>query len=262
MVLWALGSLDPTAIAADDANIRWFTAGCFALVLCAATQDIAVDGLAVSLLPPSRRAWASTVQTAGLQCGFFASVTLFLALNSADFCNDYVRSWLGIAPSADGLLSLPLYWRSVGAMYVLASLALVVFFVEPTTPALSTTERDVGAAYRRLVDVARLAPVRRLAAILLSAKVGFVLFDSVTMLKLLEKVMFLRVRVCVCVCCVAHNVVRRDFDNKTLRCLLFWIFLSNWALRFSSVDLHTTTRRSHPIASDLQFEQSQERWAL
>ncbi|GJJ13956.1 hypothetical protein Clacol_008213 [Clathrus columnatus] len=57
------------------------------LVFLAATQDIAVDGWALTLLSPENLSYASTCQTFGLNTGYFASFTVFLALNSEDFAH-------------------------------------------------------------------------------------------------------------------------------------------------------------------------------
>lgn len=54
--------------------------------------DIAVDGWALTLLSQENLSFASTCQTIGLNTGFFASFTVFLALNSEVFA--YVKSSL------------------------------------------------------------------------------------------------------------------------------------------------------------------------
>src|SRR5258708_4652636 len=59
------------------------------LVFFAATQDIAVDGWALTLLSEDAKSYASTAQTVGLNTGYFASFTVFLALNSAEFALVY-----------------------------------------------------------------------------------------------------------------------------------------------------------------------------
>lgn len=57
----------------------------FVLVLLSATQDIAVDGWALTLLSKGNLTYASTAQTIGLNTGYFISFTVFLALNSNEF---------------------------------------------------------------------------------------------------------------------------------------------------------------------------------
>lgn len=84
------------------AGIWNFTGWWFALVFLCATQDIAVDGWALTLISPSNLSYASTAQTVGLTAGQFLSFTVFLALSSPDFANKYFRS----TPSEVGLFTL------------------------------------------------------------------------------------------------------------------------------------------------------------
>jgi len=66
-------------------DVRFITAVFGSLILAAATQDIAVDGWALTLLSPSNLSYASTAQTIGLGIGNALSFTVFLAFNSVDF---------------------------------------------------------------------------------------------------------------------------------------------------------------------------------
>ena len=91
------------------------------MVLLSATQDIAVDGMhfslisihhrieriiigwALTLLSHENLSYASTCQTIGLNTGYFASFTVFLAFNSEAFAarwgtprlslDSYLRFW-------------------------------------------------------------------------------------------------------------------------------------------------------------------------
>ena len=47
-------------------------------------------------------AWASTCNTVGQTAGYFMGNVVFLALESADFCNAYLRS----TPQETGLITL------------------------------------------------------------------------------------------------------------------------------------------------------------
>lgn len=57
----------------------------------AATQDIAVDGWALTMLKKCNVGHASTCNSVGQTAGFFLSYVLFMALESASFCNSYLR---------------------------------------------------------------------------------------------------------------------------------------------------------------------------
>lgn len=62
-LLLSRGAAAAAAVARGDAPSA--TAFFFALVLLAATQDVAVDGWALTLLSRGRVGWASTCQTIG-----------------------------------------------------------------------------------------------------------------------------------------------------------------------------------------------------
>lgn len=76
----------------QDLAVQSITVLFFFLVLLAATQDIAVDGWALTLLSRRHVGYAATCQTVGMNVGYFTSFTVFLALNDADFCNAYFRT--------------------------------------------------------------------------------------------------------------------------------------------------------------------------
>ena len=69
----------------------------------AATQDIAVDGWALTMLKRCNVGHASTCNSVGQTAGYFLGYVLFIALESSDFCNKYLRA----VPHSDGLITLP-----------------------------------------------------------------------------------------------------------------------------------------------------------
>ena len=76
----------------DQIAIGTLTAVFFVLIFFSATQDIAVDGWALTLLSKDNVSFASTAQTIGLNSGYFLSFTVFLAFNSPEFSNKYFRT--------------------------------------------------------------------------------------------------------------------------------------------------------------------------
>lgn len=101
----------------------------FTLVFFAATQDIAVDGWALTLLSKGNLSYASTAQTIGLNCGYFLSFTVFLAFNSVEFSNKYFRSTALDYP----LVSLAAYLRWSGFAFIAVTLYLAFFQPEVRT---------------------------------------------------------------------------------------------------------------------------------
>lgn len=181
-MIWLGARIDKMMVASgenDGAGVWSFTGWWFLLVLLCATQDIAVDGWAISLLSIPNLSYASTAQTVGLTAGSFLSHTVFLALNAPDFAN----RWFRAVPQELGLLSLGGYMKFWGWAYLAVTLGLVVLKKED-----KTKERDgITEVYRSMWGVLKLKNVHILIIIMLIGKLGFVTNDAVTNLKLLDK---------------------------------------------------------------------------
>ncbi|EJT48002.1 hypothetical protein A1Q1_03040 [Trichosporon asahii var. asahii CBS 2479] len=147
-----------------------------------ATQDIAVDGWALTLLSPPNLSYASTAQTIGLGIGSALAFTVFLALNSVDFANRYFRS----VPADVPLVTLGPYMKFWGLIYLVVTVWLVFFKTEDPVSA-TDPDLDVKKVYRVMWSIVSLKNIQSFLFILLIAKFGFQVNESVTQLKLLEK---------------------------------------------------------------------------
>ncbi|KKA29798.1 hypothetical protein TD95_003097 [Thielaviopsis punctulata] len=156
-----------------------FTGWWFFLVLMCATQDIAVDGWALTLLTPGNVSYASTAQTVGLTAGQFLSYTVFLAFNSSEFAN----RWFRAVPSDEGLMTLGGYLTFWGWAYIIVTLGLAVLKKEERT----RNEDGIWDVYRIMWGVLKLRNIQTIIAVHLIAKIGFQANDAVTNLKLLDK---------------------------------------------------------------------------
>ena len=161
------------------AGVWNFTYWWFLLVFFCATQDIAVDGWAITLMSPPNISYASTAQTVGLTAGQFLSYTVFLAFNSADFANRWFRS----TPKEGGLLSLGTYLTFWGWAYLVVTLALAVMKREDRTKGRDS----ILDVYKSMWSVLKLKNIQTIIIIHLIAKIGFQANDAVTSLKLLDK---------------------------------------------------------------------------
>ncbi|XP_044058012.1 acetyl-coenzyme A transporter 1 [Siniperca chuatsi] len=162
------------------------TAVFFMLAFLAATQDIAVDGWALTMLSRENVGYASTCNSVGQTAGYFLGNVLFLALESADFCNKYLR----IKPKDTGIVTLPDFLFFWG----------VVFLVSTTLVAIIKRENEHGKGKRRvheetqgvmetyklLFSIIKMPTVFTFCVLLLTAKIGFSAADAVTGLKLVE----------------------------------------------------------------------------
>ena len=163
----------------DGAGVWGFTGWWFLLVLLCATQDIAVDGWAISLLSIQNMSYASTAQTVGLTAGSFLSHTVFLALQAPDFTN----KWFRTVPQEYGLFTLGEYMAFWGYAYLIVTVGLVILKRED-----KTSDRDgIMEVYRSMWAVLKLPNIQTIIIVHLIAKLGFVTNDAVTNLKLLDK---------------------------------------------------------------------------
>lgn len=119
---WMGDSYDPAAAAAGAGgagsgpppNVTALTAYFLVLYVMMATQDIAVDGWALTMLSRENVGYASTCNSLGQTLGFFLAHVGFLALNDAGICNKYMRS--AAAAKEVGMVTLPaflVFWAVV-----------------------------------------------------------------------------------------------------------------------------------------------------
>jgi MFS family permease len=174
-----IGEMMEQAGANGGAGVWNFTYWWFLLVFFCATQDIAVDGWAITLMSPPNISYASTAQTVGLTAGHFLSYTVFLAFNSKDFAN----RWFRAVPAEGGLMSLGGYLTFWGWTYLIVTLCLALLKKEDRTK-----ERDsISDVYKSMWSVLKLKNIQSIILIHLIAKIGFQANDGVTSLKLLDK---------------------------------------------------------------------------
>ncbi|XP_052761222.1 acetyl-coenzyme A transporter 1-like [Mya arenaria] len=175
------GLLGLEAEAEAHVDILTLTAVFFCLNFLAATQDIAVDGWALTMLKRRNVGWASTCNTVGQTAGFFLGNVLFMALESADFCNKYLRS----EPQDVGMVTLASFLYFWGIVFFITTTLVWIFKSEKVDPEV---DPDTGIidTYKHLYQVIKLKPVISHCIVLLTAKVAFAAADSLSGLKLIE----------------------------------------------------------------------------
>lgn len=167
--------------AADSLKAITFMFG--VLVTGCATQDIAVDGWALTLLSRSALPYASTAQTIGMNTGYFTSFTVFLALSSPEFANKFV---LTIPDPEHGLISLSGYLFFCALVFLVAT-AVVVLGRCPDSVHKDSLDESVSQIYRSMLGILRLPAMQSLLVLHLVAKIAFQAAEAVTNLKLIEK---------------------------------------------------------------------------
>lgn len=162
------------------ANVLFLTCIFFMLNFLAATQDIAVDGWALTMLSKQNVGWASTCNSIGQTAGYFLGNVLFLALESPDFCNKYLR----FTPHNEGIITLAGFLFFWGIVFFVTT--TLVFFLKPEKVEKDDLELGIIDTYKLLIQVIKLPAVLSFAIILLTSKIGFSAPDSLTGLKLIE----------------------------------------------------------------------------
>ena len=162
-----------------ETSIYLITLVFFGLIVLAATQDIAVDGWALTLLSEENVGFASTAQTIGINVGYFMSFTVFLALNSVEACNKYLR----FRPQSTPILTFPAYLQLCAAAFILITLWLLFFQKEKK----EENNMDIVKAYATIWKIGKLRHVQLLLIIHMICKIGYQANDAVTGLKLVER---------------------------------------------------------------------------
>ncbi|KAG7276895.1 hypothetical protein CRUP_034771 [Coryphaenoides rupestris] len=165
-------------------NVVTLTAVFFVLAFLAATQDIAVDGWALTMLSRENVGYASTCNSVGQTAGYFLGNVLFLALESANFCNKYLRS----EPKDTGLVTLADFLFYGGVVFFISTTLVAIFKRESERSHGKRTvpkeTQGVLETYKLLFSIIKLPTVLSFCTLLLTAKVPPP--DAVTGLKLVE----------------------------------------------------------------------------
>ncbi|RPA87241.1 hypothetical protein BJ508DRAFT_410767 [Ascobolus immersus RN42] len=178
MLVW-MGGRAENMMEHAASTLYMFTFVFFMLVMLCATQDIAVDGWAITLLSQDNLSYASTAQTVGLTAGQFLSFTVFLAFNSPDFAN----KWFRAVPSEQGLMTLGGYLTFWGWTYLIVTVGLALLKKEDKT----REKESLVAVYKTMWAVLSLKHVQTFIIVHLIAKIGFQANEAATNLKLLDK---------------------------------------------------------------------------
>ncbi|KAI4873241.1 hypothetical protein NFI96_020580 [Prochilodus magdalenae] len=168
-------------------DVVTLTAIFFMLAFLAATQDIAVDGWALTMLSRENVGYASTCNSVGQTAGYFLGNVLFLALESADFCNKYLR----FEPQDRGLVTLSDFLFFWGIVFMVSTTLVAVIKKENSgqqrlkrRPKEET--QGVVETYKLLLSIIKMPTVFTFCCLLLTSKIGFSAADAVTGLKLVE----------------------------------------------------------------------------
>jgi len=157
-----------------EPNLTMLTAMFFFLNFLAATQDIAVDGWALTMLQKHNVGYASTCNSVGQTAGYFMGYVFFMALESY------------------GLVTLPGFLKFWAVMFIISTTLVAVLKHEKDESEGGAEDgelADLGVVdtYKLLISIMKLGVMPATIAMLLTSKIGFAATDAVTGLKLVEK---------------------------------------------------------------------------
>ncbi|XP_046678576.1 acetyl-coenzyme A transporter 1-like [Homalodisca vitripennis] len=154
----------------------------FLLTFLAATQDVALDGWAITMLKRENIGYAATCgsvgQTIGISVGFF----VFMSLESADFCNAYLRS----EPQPYGIITLSSFLNYFGWIFLTTTTLVMLFKSEETL--FTDEEHSLGVldTYKKLIRIIRLPAIKTFSIFLLTMSISFSACDAISWLKLVR----------------------------------------------------------------------------
>ncbi|XP_067898321.1 acetyl-coenzyme A transporter 1 [Heterodontus francisci] len=164
-------------------NIIKLTVVFFMFGFLAATQDIAVDGWALTMLSKENVGLASTCNSVGQTAGYFLGNVLFLALESAEFCNTYLR----FQSQPTGIVTLSGFLFFWGIIFMVTTTFVMVIKKENLgQTSLHDPQQGIKETYKSLICIVKMPAVLNFCIMLLTAKIGFSAADEVTGLKLVE----------------------------------------------------------------------------
>ncbi|CAF1157775.1 unnamed protein product [Rotaria sordida] len=172
----------------NQPHIYFLTLIFFCLSFLVATQDVCVDGWALSMLSRENIRWASTCTSVGQVAGYFLGNAVFLTLESKDFTNRYIRRPLNMEMQSIGLITLSGFLLFWGIIFIISTtlIALLKHEIDENYD-LHEPHFSLIETYKILLKIFRLPSIQSIAVILLTAKIGFAATDAMTGLELIER---------------------------------------------------------------------------
>ena len=166
------------------------TGAFFVIMFLTATEDICVDGLAVTLFTATNPQWASTSQGVGQTLGRFLGSSFLLTLESANFTNQFIRAPLSLSPQPSGLFTLEQFLRVVAFVFLVVAICVIVFVREREETTTDNGEQAKDPAvietYLSILQLLRKTCVQQLALVLLLGPIAFVAITYMTPVELIR----------------------------------------------------------------------------
>ena len=162
----------------------------FGIMFLTATQDICVDGLAISLFTATNSQWTSTSQTVGQTMGRFIGSPFLLTLESANFTNRFIREPLSLPLQSSGLFSLEQFIRFAAVSFLVVTTCLSIFFREQkmikSMGGEETISFSLSETYISIWKLFQKKCIRHLTLVALISPIGLVAINYMTRVALIR----------------------------------------------------------------------------
>jgi MFS transporter, PAT family, solute carrier family 33 (acetyl-CoA transportor), member 1 len=166
----------------EQVQIKWLTWSFFFVYFLLASQDICVDGWALTCLAKYNLQWASTCQTVGQTIGRFIGFTILMAFESAELSNRFLRKPLSLKETPDGLFTLDQFVRFWAFPFLFTAIWIVLVRSDDeneTAPRLNLIQ-----TYLSIVHLSKKTCIRQLACLILISPIGYAATYAMTNLTL------------------------------------------------------------------------------
>ncbi|CAF0798449.1 unnamed protein product [Rotaria sordida] len=146
----------------------------FFIVFLTASQDVCVDGWALTLFATSNVVWQSTSQTIGQTLGRFLGSSFLLTFESANFTNRYIRTPLSFKIQNTGLFTLAEFVRFWGVCFLIVTCIIAFLFRERTSKQNDDIKRlKLIATYLSIIKLFKKKCMLELTFILIISPFGY-----------------------------------------------------------------------------------------
>jgi PAT family acetyl-CoA transporter-like MFS transporter 1 len=164
----------------------------FFIIFLTATQDICVDGWALTLFSSSNLVWQSISQMIGSPLGYFLGSPILLTFESANMTNKLIRYPLGLVDQSQGLFTLPQFVRFWGIIFLFTTCAVTLLFRQQQQNT-NTNKKDHDDSHLNLLEtymyIVRLFKkkcFRQFILILIGPHVGYAATSAMTYITLIR----------------------------------------------------------------------------
>jgi PAT family acetyl-CoA transporter-like MFS transporter 1 len=162
----------------DIMQLTMYFSGLYFLM---ATQDIAVDGWALTILSREHVTYASICNSIGQSFGVFIANQSYIALSDPVWC----QRFLGASGAVVSLADFMIFW---GWVFIITTIAVCLLKTEgkPDGTHLASEPEGLVDTFHHTIAVIKIKSVQTLCLLLLTVRVAFAATDSVYVFRLQE----------------------------------------------------------------------------